>query len=164
MATVHLIFGRVGAGKTTYARSFAATQEAVFFCLDEWMAKLFTMDAPQPLTLEWMLPRVHRAEAMIWTVAQQLLDLDIDVVLELGFFTRAQRDGIRARVAESGVPILPHVVDAPAEVRLERVRARNAGGATYTIEVDDATFRWAESYFEPLGDDEVAGAVIVDTR
>jgi hypothetical protein len=39
-------------------------------------------------------------------------------------------------------------------VRRERVRERNRGSATFSIEVDDATFDWAESYYEPLGDDE----------
>ncbi len=159
--TVHLVFGRVGAGKTTYARLFAQRQPAVFFCLDEWMANLYTMDAPQPLTLEWMMPRVERAERQIWAIAQQILAARVEVVLELGFFTRAQRDRIRAQVG--GHPVQTHVVDAPVEVRRERVRARNRGSDTLTIEVDDATFAWAEGYFEPLGDDEHHGAVIVTT-
>jgi len=159
--TIHLVFGRVGAGKTTYARRLATEQRAVFFCLDEWMATLFTMDAPQPLTLEWMLPRVERAERQIWAVAQQVLATGTDVILELGFFTREQRDRIRTKAA--AYPTQVHVVDAPAEVRRTRVRERNRGGATYTIEVDDVRFNWAERYFEPLGDDEHAGAVIVAT-
>ena len=158
--TVHLVFGRVGAGKTTYARQYARDRRAVFFCLDEWMANLFTMDAPQPLTLAWMLPRVERAERQIWAAAQQILAAGVDVVLELGFFTRAQRDRMRALAA--GHEIQTHVVDAPAAVRRDRVRARNQS-AEMTIEVDDATFDWAEGYFEPLGDDEQQGAVIVAT-
>jgi predicted kinase len=158
--TVHLVFGRVGAGKTTYARQYARDHRAVFFCLDEWMANLFTMDAPQPFTLEWMLPRVERAERQIWTTAQQILAAGVDVVLELGFFTRAQRDRMRALAAGHELQI--HVVDAPAAVRRDRVRARNTS-ADRTIEVDDATFDWAEGYFEPLGDDEQQGAVIVAT-
>jgi predicted kinase len=159
--TVHLVFGRVGAGKTTYARQYAREHRAVFFCLDEWMANLFTMDAPKPFTLEWMMPRVERAERQIWATAEQILAAGVDVVLELGFFTRAQRDRIRAQVAAHTSQT--HVVDAPAEVRRERVRARNRGSETLTIEVDDATFDWAESYFEALGDDEQHGAVIVAT-
>lgn len=161
MTTVHFVFGRVGAGKTTYARRLAAEQRAVFFCLDEWMATLFTMDAPQPLTVDWMMPRVERAERQIWSVAQQILATDTDVIFELGFFTRAQRDRIRALTAGHRTQV--HAVDAPVEVRRTRVRERNRGSATLTIDVDDATFDWAEGYFEPLGDDELAGAVTVAT-
>jgi predicted kinase len=153
LVTIHFVFGRVGAGKTTYARTLGG----VFFCLDEWMANLFTMDAPQPLTLEWMMPRVLRAERQIWAVAQQVVAAGVDVVMELGFFTREQRDRARGLAPNARI----HFVDAPAEVRRDRVRARNRAGAT--IEVDDATFDWAERYFEPLGDDELAGAVIVAT-
>jgi predicted kinase len=156
---IHLVFGRVGAGKTTYARRLAVDEDLVFFCLDEWMAALYTMDAPKPLTLDWMLPRVERAEKLIWSVTQQISATGGDVILELGFFTRAQRDRIRAWI--DGDPTQVHVVDAPVQVRRERVRVRNR--ANPAIEVDDATFDWAESYFEPLGRDEVAGAVIVAT-
>jgi predicted kinase len=158
MATVHAVCGPVGAGKTTFGRAFAAEQRAVFFCLDEWMATLFTMDAPKPLTLEWMMPRVLRAEQQIWSVAQQVLALGTDVVLELGFFTREQRSRLRERAA--GFAVQTHVLDVPQDVRRERVRKRNLGGANLSIEVDDATFDWAEAYYEPLDETELAGAVI----
>jgi predicted kinase len=152
MATAHLIFGRVGAGKTTFGRALATQRGALFFCLDEWMATLFMMDAPAPLTLDWALPRTERAEAQIWAIVQQAFALGIDVVLELGFFRRTQRD--RARAAITGAAIAVHVVEAPAHVRRERVRERNRGSATFTVEVDDAMFDWAEAYFEDIGEDE----------
>ena len=159
MATVHLIFGPVGAGKTTYGRKLAASANAVFFCLDEWMATLFMMDAPAPLTLEWALPRTERCERQIWSVAQQAMERGLDVVLELGFFTRDQRARMRALAA--GAPIEVHVLDVPCEVRRERVRERNRGSATYTVEVDDATFDWAEGYYQALTDDELRGARVI---
>jgi predicted kinase len=159
MAAVHLIFGPVGAGKTTYGRQLAAERGAAFFCLDEWMATLFMMDAPNPITLEWALPRTQRCEQGIWNVARQLLALDVDVILELGFFTREQRARIRELAA--GIEIETHVLDVPREVRRERVRLRNQGSATFTVEVDDAMFDWAEGYYEPLTDDELRGAHVI---
>jgi predicted kinase len=154
MATIHLLYGPVGSGKTTYGRALAAERDAAFFCLDEWMAALFMMDAPTPLTLDWALPRTERCEQQIWVVTRQLLSLGIDVILELGFYKRAQRARVRALVADSGADAAIHVLDVPREVRRERVRARNQGSATLTVEVDDAMFDWAESYYEPLDDDE----------
>ena len=57
-----------------------------------------------------------------------------------------------------------HVLEVPRELRRERVRERNRGTATYTVEVDDAMFDWAESYYESLGEDEVRGARVIDLR
>jgi predicted kinase len=161
MAAIHLIFGPVGSGKTTYGRALAAERTAAFFCLDEWMAALFMMDAPAPLSLDWTLPRVQRCEQQIWNLARQLITLGVDVVLELGFFTRAQRTRIRELAAGEGIEVAIHVLEVPREERRERVRARNRGSATFTIEVDDAMFDWAERYYEPLADDELRDARIV---
>jgi predicted kinase len=163
MAKAHLIFGPTGAGKTTYGRGLAEDHSAALFVIDEWMATLFSPDAPATPSLEWALPRVERCEKQIWAVAKQLLALGTDVALELGFFTRAQRDRVRALAAADRFMIRTHVLEAPLEVRRERVRKRNAGGANYSVEVDDATFDWAEKYYEPLGEDELRGATVVKT-
>ena len=119
------------------------------------------MDAPTPLTLEWALPRTERCEQQIWSVARQTLGLGTDVVLELGFFKRDQRTRARALAEAAGVAVEVHLLDVPREVRRERVRRRNQGSATYTIEVDDAMFDWAEGYYEPLDDAERAGADVI---
>src|SRR5215831_14346784 len=77
MGTVHMVYGPVGSGKTTFGRKFAAERKAAFFCLDEWIATLFMMDAPSPITLDWAIPRTQRCEQQIWNVARQLLALGI---------------------------------------------------------------------------------------
>ena len=159
MSIVHLICGPVGAGKTTFGRAFAAEREALFFCVDEWMATLYMMDAPTPLTLEWALPRTQRCDQQIWSVAQQALALGTDVILELGFFKKEQRTRMRDLAASAGFPVELHVLDVPRDVRRERVRLRNQGSATYTVEVDDAMFEWAEAYYEPLDDAELAHVI-----
>ena len=158
---MHMICGRVGAGQTTYGRRFASECGGVFFCLDEWMATLFMIDAPAPITLEWALPRTQRCEQQIWMVARQLIGRGIEVVLELGFFTREQRDRVRGLAQSAGVAIELHVQEVPREVRRDRVRERNRGTATYTVDVDDAMFDWAESHYEDLGEDEVLRARVI---
>jgi predicted kinase len=67
-------------------------------------------------------------------------------------FRRDQRDRWRARAPH----VRLHLVDAPVEVRRARVRARNAGGADLTVEVDDPTFAWSETYWQPPDPDEQA--------
>jgi len=54
-----------------------------------------------------------------------------------------------------------HLLDLPRDVRRERVRLRNQGSATYTVEVDAAMFDWAEGYYEPLDASELAHARVI---
>src|SRR5258705_361227 len=72
-ATLNVIFGPCGAGKTTYAHAFARREKAVAFVLDDWMARLFGPDMPEPLQYEWMLERVGRCEAQIWAASAAVL-------------------------------------------------------------------------------------------
>ncbi|MCI3132314.1 ATP-binding protein [Phenylobacterium aquaticum] len=62
-ATLHVIFGPSGAGKSTYAKTLARSEPAVHFSIDDWMARLFAPDMPEPVEFEWMMERVERCEA-----------------------------------------------------------------------------------------------------
>ena len=95
-ATLHVIFGPSGAGKSTYARELARTEPAVHFAIDDWMARLFAADMPEPLEFEWMMARVERCEAQIWSVAAATMAAGTSVVLDLGLMRKSDR----ARVAE----------------------------------------------------------------
>jgi len=160
-ATIHMVCGPVGAGKTTYGRVLARERRACLFVIDEWMATLFMMDAPAPIALDWAMPRVDRCEAQIWATIRALAEVGVDAVVELGFFTRDQRDRFRATAAAAGLAVQVHSLGTPREVRRERVRARNRGSETLTVQVDDSMFEWAEGYYQALGDDELAGAIVV---
>lgn len=162
MPTVHLICGATGAGKTTFARKLAAERNAVRFSIDEWMANLFAADTPDPLTFDWAIERVSRCEAQIWHTGAAALDMGTDIVLDLGFTTREQRDRFRALAMEAGFDVALHHVTAGREVRLTRVRTRNRDRSeVFAFEVTDGMFDFMEDRFEPPGDDEYP--VVADT-
>ena len=100
MATLNAIFGPCGAGKTTYAHAFARREGAAAFILDDWMARLFGPDMPQPLEYEWMLERVGRCEAQIWSVAAATIAAGTPVILDIGLMRRADRERVR-QIAEA---------------------------------------------------------------
>src|SRR5258706_1226403 len=99
-ATLNVIFGPCGAGKTTYAHAFARREKAVAFILDDWMARMFGPDMPEPLQYEWMLERVARCEAQIWSVAAGVLATGTSVILDIGLMRRTDRARVR-EIAEA---------------------------------------------------------------
>lgn len=162
MFTAHLICGATGAGKSTYAHALAEREGAVRFSVDEWMATLFWRDAPQPLTYEWALERTRRCEAQILAVVAAMGARGVDAVLDLGFFSRDQRMRVAAAVAEGGGAARLHYLPVPEAVRWARVARRNdEQGDTYSFTVTRGIFDFAEGLFEPPGEDELAGAVVL---
>jgi predicted kinase len=160
-ATLNVIFGPCGAGKTTYAHAFARRERAMAFILDDWMARLFGPDMPDPIEYEWMLERVGRCETQIWSVAAAAIATGTSVILDIGLMRRADRDRVRQIAEATDLPLVFHFVDAPQEVRRVRVANRNVvKGESFAIEVTPDLFEFIEGVYEPPEPGELTGAVI----
>ena len=160
IATSHIVFGRQGAGKTTYSRQLANSVNAVRFSIDEWMIELFGPDLPKSMSLSWVMPRVQRCETRIWSVASQIGKTGGSVVLDLGFMRIDDRRRFAALAEESGMASQLHHVDAPHSIRRARVMARNQErGETFAFEVTPDMFDFMETKFESPTDAELASAV-----
>ena len=92
MPTVHLIHGYIGAGKTTFARRLERQLPAIRFSHDEWMTCLYGDDPPVDQFPDFH-QRVLKMIDFYWT---RCVALGLDVVLDLGFWSRRQRDETRA--------------------------------------------------------------------
>jgi predicted kinase len=78
------------------------------------------------------------------------------VVLELGLVERASRERFYALVENAGYDLIIYVLDAPRDVRRERVRQRNQKkGPTYAMEVPEAFFELASDHWEPINEAEL---------
>ncbi len=156
MAKLHLIIGPVGAGKSTFARQLCREHRAARLVLDEWMATLFGDDErPANGRLEWYVERTERCLEQIWKLTENLVDLGIHVVLEVGLIRRQERERFYARVDDAGFGLTVYVLDAPRELRRERVLRRNRErGETFSMEVPPAFFELASDLWEPPAEDE----------
>jgi predicted kinase len=145
MATVHLLCGLPGAGKTTVARRLEAERRAVRFTLDEWMLALFDLT---PYDDEYGA-QAERVKELIWRTAAGVLALGHDVVLDWSAWSRTARESARQRAEALGADVLLHYVDVPLAVAEERLAARNARGAggVHRIDLDDLR-RFATEVFE----------------
>jgi predicted kinase len=160
-ATLHVIFGPCGAGKTTYAHAFARREGAVAFILDDWMARLFGPDIPEPIEYEWMLERVGRCEAQIWSTAAGVLATGTSVILDIGLMRKADRERVRQIAEGAELPLQWHFVDAPQQVRRARVAGRNTiRGESFAIEVTPDLFDFIEGVYEAPEPAELQGAIL----
>ena len=121
MTIVHLMVGLPCSGKTTLAKNLETELGALRLTPDEWHRHLYGQDATHPEHDE----RHSRIEALQWEVAATALKKGIDVILDFGFWAKAERRDFRARAAELGADIKIHYLDVPFDELLIRLDTRN---------------------------------------
>jgi predicted kinase len=149
MARLILVCGPTGVGKTTYSLSLANEIKAIKFSIDPWMQTLFSKDMTS-LDFEWMMERVNRCSEQIWEISEQILTINGNVILDLGFTTKEQRDIFANRARMLGLDPEIHYLDASTDTRKLRVEKRNTekDPTVYSFEVTDMMFNFMEPRFE----------------
>jgi predicted kinase len=157
-ASIHLVCGSTGAGKTTYAMALAERLGAVRLSIDEWMTTLFWMDSPQPIQFEWTIARIDRVEAQMWATAVDIATRGVPTVLDLGLSKAEHRRKFFDLSQAAGLAAQLHFVDVPKEERWRRVQKRNTEkGETFRMEVTREMFDFVdEQLWEPPADAEMA--------
>lgn len=164
MTKIHIVFGRQGAGKSTYSKKLTKEIDGVYFCIDEWMWKLYGEDLPKSMNLKWIMKRVDRCEKLIWETTKQISDCGVEVVLDLGFTKFRKRELFSSLAIEQNIPAQIHYVKAPHGLRKKRVLERNEKkGDTYSFKVTPGMFDFMEGEFEGPRDKELNDAIIIDT-
>ena len=163
-ASLIMIVGNVGAGKSTHAAKLAASTGAHVFSIDEWMRTLFMADMPSVPSYEWALERTERVEAQVLTEAERLLDKGVSVVLDLGFISEVQRSRVRHHFLDRGVVPVLHYLDVDKDTRWGRVHQRNTEQAeTFQFHVSKEIFEFCETIFEPLDEEERRDVILIDS-
>jgi predicted kinase len=149
MPSAHLIYGYLGAGKTTFARQLERDIPAIRFSHDEWMVRLYGDDPPieQFAVSYW---RIHEQVEAIWL---RCLELGLDVVLDFGFWTRQERDATRAKIVALGAESRLYRLTCPEDEAWRRIEKRNANLQGSLLIVRN-TFEMFKERFEPLDPDE----------
>jgi predicted kinase len=149
MPTAHMIHGYLGTGKTTFARQLEQDLPAIRFTHDEWMARLYGEDPP----VEHFADYYARVRSLIDSLWPRCLELGSDVVLDLNFWSRRERDEARRVVAALGATCCLYRLHCPETVAWERVERRNVT-LGFSLLIARSTFEVLKTRFEPLGSDE----------
>ena len=151
-ATVYLIVGLPGAGKTTRAKELEISEHALRLTPDEWQIALFGDQNPPD--------QRDQVEGKLIQIGMRAAELGIDVVLDFGFWGEDERSALRwiARTvgARSQVIYLP--IDHDEQRR--RVTSRFATTPGQTFHMSDVELEQWRTQFQAPGADELRGAAL----
>ena len=154
MGKVILICGKIGSGKTTYARKLAKQLNAVILTHDEIMLGLFGAqlyeNEPEQFSkyCTWVESYVKRK-------AGEAAKAGAIAICENGFWSRSERDELREFYAGMNVTCKLHYMDIPEEQRIQNINKRNKAvrqgelGYCFTQEKD------IHHFFEIPSNDEI---------
>ena len=149
-ATVSLICGFIGADKTTFARQLERRTGAVRITKDEWSIRLIGSDPTIPGYADWD----RRIVDLSRDVAFGLAARGIDVILDEGFWARAERDALRRRAADVGADAVVYYLATPIATIRERVAARNANLSGDAFAIGPELLEGYLALWQPPGADE----------
>lgn len=148
--TLHLVCGKICAGKSTLTRRLAAQPGTVLLVEDDWLSRLYPGEIR---TLEDFIDRDGRLRAVMAGHVTALLRAGLSVVLDFPSNTVRARGWARGVFEQAGAAHRLHFLDVPDEVCKARLRARNAAG-DHPYQTSDAEYDQFTSRFVPPSEDE----------
>jgi len=149
--TLYLTCGLPGSGKTTLAKQLEQSAGAIRLTGDDWLQALF----PEMTTDEAEKgPLRAKIEKLQWQMALRALELDCNVIVDWGIWSRKERDDLRNAALRVGAKVILCLLDPPLAELWERVSRRNEErpfGAFQMTEAD--LIRWSLLFERPTADE-----------
>ena len=161
MPKVYMMCGKICSGKSTHAAALRQMHRAVVLSVDEITLALFGQDAGEQHDTY-----VARAEAYLYQKSLEILASGISVILDWGFWTRAERDHARAFYAAHGTECELHSIEISDAEWTRRIAKRNADILAHKTDayyVDDGLAAKFAAIFEPPQADEPAVRITTES-
>ena len=153
MAKVYLICGKIGCGKSTYAKKLMKKHNAVLLSIDEIMLALFGQDAGENHDVY-----SKRLQAYLYHQSLELVASGISVILDFGFWTNQERANARRFFQSNNIPVewhYLHISQAEWERRLAKRNAEVAKNESKAYFVDEGLKKKCEALFEAPQREEI---------
>ena len=149
-ATVYLICGFIGAGKTTFAKKLEERTGAVRITKDEWSIRLIGNDPEIDGYAEWDAKIIGLSRDFAFYLAGK----GIDVIMDEGFWAREEREQLKRRIRAIGAKVVMYYVKTPIEEIRERVIERNNNLTKESFEISREMLDGYLAAWRPPGEDE----------
>jgi len=149
-AELHLLTGKIAAGKSTLSAKLAAETGRLVLAEDHWLPTLYPA---QITSLEDYRRESERLRAAIAPLIVNLLRHGLTIILDFPANTVASRTWMHGLADAAGITATLHFLDLPDEVCRQRLHARNAAG-THAYQASDAEFDQFTAHFVPPRADE----------
>lgn len=150
-ATIYLICGFIGAGKTTFSKKLEEKNGAVRVTKDEWSIRLIGNDPTIEGYAQWDKKIIGLSRDFAFYLAEK----GIDIILDEGFWERETRDEMRKRADAIGATLVMYYLDTPIETIRKRVLGRNSNLTKESFEISNEMLEGYLKYWEaPSEEDE----------
>ncbi|MBR0132628.1 MAG: ATP-binding protein [Lachnospiraceae bacterium] len=146
MAKIFLMCGKICSGKSTHAEKLRKEYNAVILSVDEITLALFGQDAGEKHDYY-----VEKLKEYLYKKSLEILEAGVNVVLDWGYWTRAERDLAREFYGSHGVEYEFHYIDISDEEWYRRLAKRNEdvlAKKTDAYYVDDGLAKKFQAIFE----------------
>ena len=120
MPKVIMTCGKICSGKSTYAKQLSMKEKAVILSVDEITLALSDLYSGDRLD-----DYVERLERYLFDKSVEIVETDINVILDWGLWTKAERDHARAFYKSHGIECEIHYIDVSDDVWQLRIDKRN---------------------------------------
>ena len=154
MPKVYLICGKICCGKTTYAQKICNENNAMLLSVDEITLALFGQHCGDKHD-----EYVERTEKYLLNKSMEVINKDINVVLDWGFWTKLERLAVKEFYESRGIEYELHYIDVSEETWQYRLKKRNnavLAEETSAYYVDDNLAAKFASIFEIPDKDEIS--------
>jgi predicted kinase len=146
MPVLHLICGLPGSGKSTLAHELEHRENTIWLSADEWMSYIVGDGYDEK--------RRAAIEQVQWQLAKKLVKLGVNVVLDNGFWSRSEREGLRKEAADLGARTELHVLDVPLAELQKRIAKRNRALPANAFPITEQQLEeWSKLFERPRADE-----------
>lgn len=146
MAKVIMTCGKICSGKSTYSEKLRKENKAVVLSVDEITLALFEQNVGEKHD-----EYVEKLEKYLFEKSLDIISVGVDVILDWGFWTKAERDYARAFYSQRNIDSEFHYIDVSKKnwhMRLDKRNREISDGKVHAYYVDDNLAEKFNSIFE----------------